>query len=145
MIDWWLLVSINIMIVTMGFHTFVAHQVSKATKRPMIRLPSAKSIFNRNKENMVTVETRPPTGTINRQDSRINKMLNSSTSSEAGLFANNPEAADALEAARRWNYLGKIVYVVLYVFFNIVFWITAISEYVRPAEEYISKDSVTVA
>ena len=33
MIDWWLLVSINIMIVTMGFHTFVAHQVSKATKR----------------------------------------------------------------------------------------------------------------
>ena len=94
---------------------------------------------------MVTVETRPPTGTINRQDSRINKMLNSSTSSEAGLFANNPEAADALEAARRWNYLGRIVYVVLYVFFNIVFWITAISEYVRPAEEYISKDSVTVA
>ena len=96
---------------------------------------------------MVTVETRPPTGTLNRQDSknRMNKILNSSTSSEAGLFANKPEEDDLLASARRWNNLGKIVYVVIYVVFNIVFWITAITEYLRPAEEYISRDTVTVA
>ena len=64
---------------------------------------------------MVTVETRPPTGTINRQDSRINKMLNSSTSSEAGLFANNPEAADALEDGIIW---GKL-FMWYYMFFSI--------------------------
>ena len=93
---------------------------------------------------MVTVETRPPTGTINRQDSKINKM-NSSTSSEAGLFTNKPEDDDLLASARKWNHLGKIVYVVIYVVFNIVFWITAITEYLRPAEEYISRDTVTVA
>ena len=48
----------------------------------------------------------------------------------------NPE--DVLAAVRRWNHIGKIVYVVLYILFNIVFWATALSEYVRPAEQYIN-------
>ena len=99
---------------------------------------------------MVTVETRPPTGTgiLNRQDSKNritkNSILNSSSSSEAGLFGNKEEVDDLLASARRWNHLGKIVYVILYVLFNIVFWITAITEYLRPAEEYLYKDRVTV-
>ena len=46
---------------------------------------------------------------------------------------------DKYEAARRWNHLGKVVYVVLYLIFNIAFWAVAIQEYVRPAEEYINK------
>ena len=48
MIDWWLLVSINIMIVTMGFHTFVAHQVSKATKRYILPSKPFLSIAEKN-------------------------------------------------------------------------------------------------
>ena len=45
MIDWWLLVALNILVVTMLFHTFLASVVSKAKKKPM-RLLSAKSVFN---------------------------------------------------------------------------------------------------
>ena len=33
MIDWWLLVSLNILVITMAFHTFLAHVVSKCTKK----------------------------------------------------------------------------------------------------------------
>merc|ERR1719362_2670137 len=47
MIDWWLLVALNILVVTMLFHTFLASVVSKAKKKPM-RLLSAKSVFNFN-------------------------------------------------------------------------------------------------
>ena len=36
MIDWWLLISLNILVVTMAFHTFLAHQVSKATNKYVI-------------------------------------------------------------------------------------------------------------
>ena len=55
LIDTWLLVSLNILVVTMLFHTFLAHVVSKATQKP-VRLFSAKSAFNRVKaENSVTM------------------------------------------------------------------------------------------
>ena len=53
-----------------------------------------------------------------------------------------PFEEDNLAAARRWNHLGKVIYVVCYLLFNLVFWITAITEYMRPAEEYISKEEV---
>ena len=45
MIDWWLLVSLNILVITMLFHTFLASKVAKLQKKPM-RLLSAKSVFN---------------------------------------------------------------------------------------------------
>lgn len=48
----------------------------------------------------------------------------------------------ALTSATRWNFIGKVFYAVLYLIFNIIFWITAITEYVRPAEEYIHSDDV---
>ena len=68
MIDWWLLVSLNILVVTMLFHTFLASIVSKAKRKPL-RLLSSKSVFryNNNKKDssvasgpgITSVETRP--------------------------------------------------------------------------------------
>ena len=48
---------------------------------------------------------------------------------------------DTLAMARRWNHLGKVIYVVLYLIFNLVFWTSAIAEYMRPADEYINSDT----
>ena len=76
------------------------------------------------------METRPPTA--------FRKSKNSVSSEEALVQAVSDEVEDKLAAARRWNYLGKIVYLVLYLMFNLVFWCIALTEYVRPAEEYIN-------
>ena len=54
------------------------------------------------------------------------------------------DEVDNLAYARRVNNLGKVIYVTIYIIFNIAFWITAITEYMRPAEEYINDDKVIV-
>ena len=75
------------------------------------------------------METRPTTAF---------RKVSNSISSEEALVPISDEKEDKLAAARHWNYLGKIVYLVLYLMFNLVFWIIALTEYVRPAEEYIN-------
>lgn len=122
-----------------------------------MRLLSAKSYFN-TRYNTSTVATGPGiTNVESKMDTEhgMNEYNRAKTSmsmraktsmtdyNHAGsrVSSNNPD--DILAAARRWNHVGKIVYVVLYVIFNIVFWATAISEYVRPAEEYINNDKLT--
>ena len=110
-----------------------------------IELLSSKSILNRfvggegnkNKTDsgIVKVETRPTTAF---------RKVSNSISSEEALVPISDEKEDKLAAARHWNYLGKIVYLVLYLMFNLVFWIIALTEYVRPAEEYINGNNKVV-
>ena len=93
---------------------------------------------NKNKTDsggIVKVETRPTTAF---------RKVSNSISSEEALVPISDEKEDKLAAARRWNYLGKIVYLVLYLMFNLVFWIIALTEYVRPAEEYINGNNKVV-
>ena len=108
-----------------------------------IRLISAKSYFNR--YNGSTVGTGPGITNVESKADMENPDYNRSKTAmshwDGRSMKSNPE--DVLAAARRWNHIGKIVYVVLYILFNIVFWITAISEYVRPAEQYINNDKLT--
>lgn len=121
-----------------------------------MRLLSAKSYFN-TRYNTSTVATGGPGGITN-VESKIdneNEYNRAKTSMSiraktemtnydqiGSRISSNPD--DILAAARRWNHIGKIVYVVLYILFNIVFWATAISEYVRPAEQYINNDKLTL-
>lgn len=128
----------------MLFHTFLAHVVAKSTKKP-IRLFSAKSIFRgyRNKtgstsstEQITTVDVRGPG--IDTEGAAYNPRPKTAMSDYGKLKHHNEEQGDLLAAARRVNDIGKVIYVVLYVMFNIVFWAVAITEYIRPAEEYIN-------
>lgn len=142
LIDTWLLVSLNILVVTMLFHTFLAHVVAKSTKKP-IRLFSAKSVFRggyRNKtastsstEAITTVDVRGPGPDT--EGATYNPRPKTAMSNYGKLKENG---GDVLAAARRVNDIGKVIYVVLYIMFNIVFWSVAITEYIRPAEEYIN-------
>ncbi len=50
---------------------------------------------------------------------------------------------DAQLRASRFNDFAKVVYLVVVVGFNIVFWIVAMQEYMRPAEEYLDDGSFT--
>ena len=40
LIDWWFLVSFNILVLTLGFHTYLSYIVSKATKEPFFKIRS---------------------------------------------------------------------------------------------------------
>ena len=40
LIDWWFLVSFNILVITLGFHTYLSYIVSKATKEPFFKIRS---------------------------------------------------------------------------------------------------------
>ena len=115
--------------------------------RPVsMRLLSAKSIFA-GRYNGSTVGTGPGITSVESKtehDDVEYSRAKTSMTQYAGVAASvksNPE--DELAPARHMNCIGKIVYVVLYIFFNIVFWVTAITEYVRPAEEYINNDKLT--
>lgn len=45
---------------------------------------------------------------------------------------------EGLRSAIRFNNLGKITFASLYIVFNLIFWIVAIKEYARSAQEYIN-------
>ena len=44
---------------------------------------------------------------------------------------------DLMLQARRFNDLGKVVYLVVVIVVNIIFWWIAIAEFLRPPEEYL--------
>ena len=65
-----------------------------------------------------------------------------SLSSGTGFFSSKQDIApkqncNVLKKAKQLNKAGKIMFVLLSVLFNLVFWYIAIKEYNRPAEEYI--------
>ena len=45
--------------------------------------------------------------------------------------------AENMREATKINTIGKVIFIMICVLFNIVFWAVAVNEYVRPAEVYI--------
>ena len=43
------------------------------------------------------------------------------------------------EKARKYNQMGKYGYLTVVIVFQIIFWIVAINEFMRPAEAYLKK------
>ena len=107
MIDWWLLVCMNILVTSLGFHTYLAHVISKAKDEPMMSIMSGSRIFGR-------------------------KITPENSKEETD------DNANLLKHARRLNLIAKIGFAVFMIIFNLVFWSIAITEYLRPADEYIT-------
>ena len=109
-----------------------------------VRLVSAKSYFNRYHGSQIG--TGPGITNVESKTDMENgnefRPKTSMTNWDGKSMKSNPNE-DILAPARRFNNIGKVVYVGFYVIFNIIFWSTAISEYVRPAEEYINNDKLT--
>ena len=120
MIDWWLLFSMNILGVSMGFHTYIAHLVTKG-KGPTKK--SGECLLCNVKG--VTMEYKPSP-----EDTNVRQFAPTPADKK------NIEK-DYIEKAKLFNQLGKIIFVFLCVIFNVVFWSIATIEYMRPAEEYI--------
>ena len=106
MIDWWLLICMNLLVMALGFHTYLAHVISKAKDEPT-SIMSGSKIFGRK----ITPE-------------------NSKEETDNG--------ANLLKHARRMNLIAKIGFAGFMIIFNIVFWSIAITEYLIPADKYIT-------
>ena len=126
-----------ILILSMAFHTVLAHVVSKCKEKS-----STKSIFT-SRYNRSTVGTGPGITSVGTKTDTEHDVeyIRAKTALNTRVTSDTDE--DELVAAKRMNNIGKIVYAVLYLIFNIVFWVIAISEYVRPAEEYINNNKLT--
>ena len=109
--------SLNILVITMAFHTYLAHVVARAQDQPMSFFAGS-SILKRVRS--ISPGKRLPS--YDNQDAKEDDDMR-------------------LMHARRLNRFGKISFAALGILFNIIFWSVALAEYVRPAEEYfISKD-----
>ena len=106
MIDWWLLICMNLLVMALAFHTYLAHVISKAKDEPM-SIMSGSRIFGR-------------------------KITPENSKEETDNSAN------LLKHARRLNLFAKIGFAGFMLIFNLVFWSIAITEFVRPADEYIT-------
>ena len=58
---------------------------------------------------------------------------------EKGKKYNQFLESGSLEHARRINTLGKMAFAGSMTIFNVIFWIAAFKEHLRPADEYISE------
>ena len=116
MIDWWLLYSLNILAVSMGFHTYVAHIL---TQGKPLSIRSAECLICKIKSCVITRK---------KKDDQVISFLGPNKNEDENNF---------LLQAKKINNIGKILFVFLTLLFNVVFWAIAAYEFSRPAEEYL--------
>ena len=105
MIDYFLMYSFNIIIVVMVYHTYQATHVAEQFAP------------NEDDKAMERVKKLGPS-----EGSDKNKMWNT-------FFIEGGDAVDKLAEARRINKQGKIIFVVAFILFQIIFWSVGLSEY----------------
>ena len=59
----------------------------------------------------------------------------------ANLAQETKLPGDARVRARRFNNFGKIIYVLIVVAFNIIFWVIAVRVYLMPPEKYLNEEN----
>ena len=104
LIDWWLSYALYSLVMTMAYHSYLAHVVAKSKGEHL----SLQNMISGNK--------------IFYPKNESSKKMNEDKS---------------LKSAKRLNSAGKIVFAILMIAFNAVFWTVALREYVRPAEDYL--------
>ena len=113
-IDYWLMFSMQMLVITMAIHTYVAHCcfMAKNQKFSLFSNPKPKPIFVANKANN-------------------NKIVPAAISDVP---------ADPLSHAKWVNNAGKLVLIIVVMMFNAIFWTLALNEYLLPPEAYLAKN-----
>ena len=91
--------ALNSLVITMAFHTYLAHVVAKA------------------KEN--------------------NPMLNGNGAKVFHSMDEKQDKKENLKVAAKLNNWAKVVFAIVIVLFNVIFWTVAFREYVKPSREYL--------
>ena len=92
--------ALNSLVITMAFHTYLAHVVAKAKENnPSMLNGNGAKVFHRMDE---------------KQDKKEN-----------------------LKVAAKLNNWAKVVFAIVIVLFNVIFWTVAFREYVKPSREYL--------
>ena len=108
LIDWWLLVISNVLVITLGFHTYLAYINNKAKEEESI---DEKTIMR-----VKPIRARREDMDENQTSSRI-----------------------LLKRQAAWlNMVAKIVFIVFLIIFNVVFWIIALLEHLKSADDIMS-------
>merc|ERR1719510_89535 len=109
MIDYFLLYSLNVIILVMVYHTYMAAHISEEF---------APNDDDRQMEKIKKLAEERVMG----EDKDKNNLWNQ-------FFTEGGAPVDRLEAARKINIQGQIFFVVAFLLFQIVFWSVALSEY----------------
>ena len=109
MIDWWLLTLFIVLLLTLGFHTYLAYIISKSKKNDP---------HDQGKTKVLPI---------------VNHDLDEEEK-EAELVKKKLK-----EHAKLMNKVAKVVFVIFLIVVNIGFWFIALTEHFRPAEYYITE------
>ena len=131
MVDYWLAFSLNILVMIMAFHTYLASKVAQAKDEPFNLMTENSFFFKTNK-----VCVCQPANYINPTE-----LYNPVRETKQDLVSSENNAAADLRGPQKLNLCGKIIFVLLVLGFNGGFWYFSIKEYVRPASEYINAPS----
>jgi dipeptide/tripeptide permease len=128
LIDWWLGFTLNALGLTIAFHTYLAYKISVAKKEPMTFIDddgcamcwvkNISSIFER-RQNTPTSET----GTL------IVEIGHSPVVTQ--------HVKTSMDKVKELNTRGKLGFLIVVAGFNIIFWATALSEYMRAPQDYL--------
>eukprot|EP00094_Tigriopus_californicus_P006421 TCALIF_06184-PA protein Name:"Similar to GLRB Glycine receptor subunit beta (Homo sapiens)" AED:0.20 eAED:0.20 QI:0/1/0.66/1/1/1/6/0/430 len=114
LIDWWLLFSLNMLVLTMALHTYVAHCCFRAKNEKPIYF-NLKRVYPRSES----------------RDDQTKKL------------PDLDGEEDVLKHPKTVNRLGKLALLCVVLLFNGIFWTVALNEYLLSAEHYLSRDSST--
>jgi len=137
MIDVWLFVCLNQMVLTLLFHTILLQRVMKESKiEAKLKSERLANYYAQSTDKLSSqisqVSERPRTGTwVNRPSSSFMRMAKIADMSDI-----SPEE---LPRSRRLNNIGRLSYLTVTLSFWFVFWCMAFIEFFRPADEYINR------
>lgn len=124
-----------LLVITMAFHTYVAALVAKAQKKPLTLMTDKSQLFARVFHWNVP---RSPY-TMEGQGSRI-YVPHGAAAAQMNVQNEERGSEPDLSGPEKVNLAGKIIFVLLVLAFNGVFWYIAIVEYMRPSTDYLRDD-----
>ncbi len=153
MVDWWLFFASNVLVITMAFHTYLAYLCQTANRTD----GGGGGGGGGNQSNRKHHFFIPRLLRFGRMRAKGAKKMGSTVypegeANEAEQLPSTPplpaeeeddgerKVDERMLAARRFNSFAKLVYLAVVVVFNVVFWILAIHQYHRPAEDFLAKE-----
>ena len=145
LIDWWLMALLNLLVLTLAFHTYLAYFISK-TEDGLERGDTTNDYEIRNQSHFKI---------------KIMKFIHDYLANVFSKVAHGPKRGitnvkpfdkheedkitdqklfkdKIIKQAKFLNTLGNVTFIIFLVIFNCVFWTVALMEHFKPAEYYLS-------